>query len=75
VAPPVAAVGVVTGPNGSVVLLRLADGRLVRATIDNEVVGWRVAAITAGQVELVHEGQVVQLTSRLAAASGMADIN
>jgi hypothetical protein len=71
----VAAVGVVTGPNGSVVLLRLADGRLVRATIDNEVEGWRVAAITAGQVELVHEGQVVQLTSRLAAASGMADID
>ena len=65
--PPTSASGIVVGPAGPVALLRLGDGRLVRASEGSEIAGWRVARIGATSVELRRGERMVTLSARLAA--------
>lgn len=63
--PPSAAAGIVVGPGGPVALLRLADGRLLRAPEGAEVDGWHVARIAPTTVELRRGERRLSLSARL----------
>lgn len=72
--PPVAATGVALRPGGALALLKLADERIIRVTVGDEVEGWHVARISGEGVYLTRGRRSLTLTARVASADGLARV-
>ncbi|HEY8612271.1 MAG TPA: hypothetical protein VIL69_13380 [Roseomonas sp.] len=72
--PPLAATGVALRSGGALALLRLADDRIVRVRVGDDVDGWQVARISGDGVHLTRGRQAVTLTARVAPAEGLARV-
>ena len=72
--PPLAATGVALRPGGALALLKLADDRIVRVAVGDEVDGWQVARISGDGVHLTRGRRSLTLTARVASADGLARV-
>ncbi|MCR0983645.1 hypothetical protein [Roseomonas populi] len=73
--PPTAASGVIVRAESSLALLRLADGRLMRVAVGDQVDGWQVERISGEGVELMRGTRSLSLGARVPSAVGVVRSN